>query len=252
MNFITYGDKRNKALLFLHGMATTAMQCYAPLLPYLTDYYVVLCEVDGHSDSVSGDFVSIEDSCNKIAQYVANELGGEVYGLCGLSMGGTLAVELIGRGMLTAQRVLLDAAFTVKMGIMTKPFTAAFCSQISKMQRGGSMSRLLSDCMMGKGNSGVAEMLYMGISQTTLKNACRAVYTYDIPEGLSAYEKPVMFWRGAREPYPKRSARILKKYLPQMQETVFPEMGHTQYLHDCPAEYARGLIEFTKVAEPLL
>ena len=48
MNFITYGNKNNNSILFIHGLASTADLCFKPLLPYLQDYYVIFCELDGH------------------------------------------------------------------------------------------------------------------------------------------------------------------------------------------------------------
>ena len=50
MNFLCFGDKSNKPILFIHGMASTAMLCYEPVLKMLPDYYVILAEVDGHSE----------------------------------------------------------------------------------------------------------------------------------------------------------------------------------------------------------
>ena len=50
MNFLCFGDKSKKSILFIHGMASTAMLCYEPILKRLSDYYVILAEVDGHSE----------------------------------------------------------------------------------------------------------------------------------------------------------------------------------------------------------
>lgn len=61
MNFLTYGDKNKQSILFIHGMASTAFLCYEPLLEYLKNYYVILAEVDGHSDSL-GELDSLADN----------------------------------------------------------------------------------------------------------------------------------------------------------------------------------------------
>ena len=50
MNFLSFGDKNNQSILFIHGMASTAMLCYEPILKMLPDYHVILAEVDGHSE----------------------------------------------------------------------------------------------------------------------------------------------------------------------------------------------------------
>ena len=113
MNFICYGEKFNKSILFIHGLASTADLCFKPLLPYLTDYYVIFCELDGHCESKLNNLASMEKIIKDIEAYINNELNGELYGICGFSMGGTLAVDLISRGNIKVEKVLLDAPITV-------------------------------------------------------------------------------------------------------------------------------------------
>ncbi|MBR6852273.1 MAG: alpha/beta hydrolase, partial [Lachnospiraceae bacterium] len=65
MRFLTHGDKTNRSLLLFHGMANTS-DLFDPLLPYLKDYYVIVCELDGHSAREYGTFISVSDSAGKI------------------------------------------------------------------------------------------------------------------------------------------------------------------------------------------
>ena len=246
MNYLTYGSKQNKAILFIHGMASTALLCYKPILKYFENYYVVLVEVDGHSSNTKGDLINLKDSCDDIEKYIKENLGGHIYGLCGFSMGATMAVELMGRGNISIDKVVLDAAFTVKMGIKTKPYEICFIGAIRRIQQGKKIPQFLLDSVMGKDNNSVIEMLYQDVSSETIKNACEYVYKYDIPKGLNNYRNPVLFLRGSRETYPKKSAAILKNYIPQLEEKVFMGMGHGQYLHEHPAEYAEELLCFFK------
>ena len=92
MRFLTHGDKTKKSLMLIHGMANTS-DLFDPLLDYLHDYYVIVCELDGHSRHEQSVFRSVTDSCRKIEQYVHDELGGKLYGLLGFSLGGTIAAE---------------------------------------------------------------------------------------------------------------------------------------------------------------
>ena len=70
MNYLTYGNKQNKAIVLIHGMASTALLCYEPILKYLENYYIVLVEVDGHSKNVKGDLLSLKDCCDAIEKYI--------------------------------------------------------------------------------------------------------------------------------------------------------------------------------------
>lgn len=244
MNYLTYGSEQNPTIVLIHGMASTALLCYEPILQYLADYYVVLVEVDGHSSNVKKNLISLKDCCDDIETYITEKLDGHIFALCGFSMGATMAVELLGRGKFVVDKAVLDAAFTVKMGIKTKPFEICFTKAIKRLQQGKKIPQFLLDSVMGKDNNSVIEMLYSDVSSETIINACEYVYKYDIPARLTDCKNPVLFLRGSREAYPQKSAAILKKYLPQMEEKVFEDMGHGQYLHEHPAEYAKVLLRF--------
>lgn len=128
MKFLCFGNKNNKSILFIHGTASTAMLCYKPLLKQLPDYYVILAEVDGHSEQTD-ELISLEKNCDEIENY--------------------------------------------------------------------------------KGT--------------------------------------VLFWRGSNERYPKKSAALLKKYLPDLIDVEIENMGHGQYLHEHSDEYADKLIGYLSI-----
>lgn len=243
MHFLTFGDKEKDSILFIHGMASTAMLCYEPILHYMKDYYVVLAEVDGHGNHVR-ELDDLGKNCDEIEHFVMEHLSGKLYCLSGFSMGATMAVEIIGRGNITVEKVHLDAAFLIKMGVLTKPFTFIFCKAIERMKKGKAIPKFLMDSVMGKDNSSVADMLYRDITSHTIRNACEFVYKYDIPDGIRSYPGSVLFWRGAKERYPQKSAALLKKYVPTLVDVAFENMGHGQYLHEHSAEYAKKLIEY--------
>ena len=243
MNFLTYGDKSKQSILFIHGMASTALLCYEPLLDYLKNYYVILAEVDGHSDSL-GELNSLADNCTEIEKYIIENLDGELFCLAGFSMGGTMAVEIVGRGNVRISKVLLDAAFLTKMGVLTKVYEKIFCEGISRMQRGKKVPKPLMNFIMGKDNNSVVEMLYPRVTSKTITNACEFIYRYEIPEEIKRYTGQVEFWRGSNELYPRKSAALLKKYLPQLKETEIENMGHGQYLHEHSAQYAEKIVDY--------
>lgn len=80
MRFLTYGDKTDRSLLLIHGMANTS-DLFDPLLQYLKDYYVIVVELDGHSAKEQGTFIAVSDAAEKIEKYVKENLEGMLYGL---------------------------------------------------------------------------------------------------------------------------------------------------------------------------
>ncbi|MBP2015204.1 alpha/beta fold hydrolase [Anaerococcus degeneri] len=244
MKFISYGNRNNKSILFIHGLASTADLCFKPLLPYLQDYFVIFCELDGHYGSNPKDLTSMEETIDSIESYILNQMGGSVYGLCGFSMGATIAVELIAIGNISASKVLLDAAITAELGLKARPFTCAFIIGTSRIKNKKPIPKFLLDKIMGKDNLSVIEMMYPQISKNTIKNVCKFIYHYKVPKNLTDFSNPVMFWRGSEEPIPAKSEKILRDYLPQMKTEVFEGMGHGQFLHEHSKEYAEKLKVF--------
>jgi pimeloyl-ACP methyl ester carboxylesterase len=247
--FDTYGNSALPALLLIHGMANTAQSCYGRVIPHLDGYHVILCQLDGHTDEEDGLFVSIEDCCEKIERYVSKHLGGKLYGLSGFSMGATIAVELMARGRISIEKVILDAAWCVKLGVLTPIYTSIFCWAMGRIKAGKTIPDFLIESSMGKGNAGIVDTFYKNIDLQSIRNACRDVYGYQISDELSAFQGQVVFWHGSSEPYPRKTAKLLKQYLPQMQVEVFPGLGHGQFLRQQPEAYARKLKEF--MGEPL-
>lgn len=102
----------------------------------------------------------------------------------------------------------------------------------------------MMDSVMGKNNNSIVEMLYLGITSKTIKNACKFVYKYDVPESIEKYSGDTLFWYGENETYPKKSAVLLKSFLPNMKIESYKDMGHGQYLHEHSEEYAMKLIAY--------
>ncbi len=243
MRFIAHGNRSDKPLLLIHGMANTS-DLFDPILSYLSDYYVIVCELDGHSAMERGTFISVSTACAKIEAYVNDELNGKLFGLLGFSLGGTIATELISRGRISVQKTVLDAAFTIKMGIMTYPFKWLFQGSIGCIKKNIPIPKALVESIMGKGNSGIVDTMFKGVSLRSVGNAAMSCYTYTVKPGLRDHHGQVEFWHGENEPYPVKSAKLLTKYLPKMKTVVYPDMGHGQMLHEHPEEYAKNLTAF--------
>lgn len=246
MNYLSYGDGADRTVLLIHGLCSTAELCYGPIVrPFVQEgYRVVLVEVDGHSDRVPTELTSLAESCDDIESYVERELAGELWCLGGFSMGATMAVELAGRGRIRVNRLFLDAPLTLHLGFRSPWYTFLFSHGTKWLQDGRPVPKPLLAMVMGEGNTSVVEMLYPRVSQASIKNACKWLYSYDIPEGLRSFAGPVLGVHGSREPYPTKSLDALRAYLPQLQEHVYPDLGHGQQLHENPGAYASELLGF--------
>ena len=245
MDFMTYGTPDSPPVMLIHGMATTAEICYHEIAQKLKErYYVILAVIDGHNENDDSDFISLQDSCEKIEKYVTENFGGRLYGISGFSLGGSISVMLLQRGMIKAEKVHLDAAFCVKLGLLSPVYTALFVRGIGWMQSGRQLPDIITEHVFGKGNNSVKEMLYTGVSNNTIINCCHDVYRFELTERLRGCTAEVTYWLGENEQYPRKTAALLRKYLPEMQVRMFAGMGHGQLIHEHKAYYCRELMRF--------
>lgn len=127
MVFHTYGNKENQAVILLHGMLTP-YQIWDEAASYFSNrYYVIVPELDGHTEKEKSTFISVEDEVNKLIEYIRQELNGKVYLLAGLSMGGRIAAELAKSDAVSIEYLVLDGAPLTKtnsllMTIMKKNY----------------------------------------------------------------------------------------------------------------------------------
>lgn len=246
MRFITMGSADHPPVLFIHGLSATAESCYGEVGRYLQEeWHVILCELDGHYPG-SETFPGIDQTCSQIEAYVQENCGRNLHGLVGLSLGGTIAVSILSRANILIQKTVLDAPFVVDMGILRGLYTWIFPVGVARIRDGKYVPGFLIDLLMGKGNRSVIEMLYPQITAETCRITCREIYRYHIDTGIRNTGSSVELWRGSKEPYPEKGAALLKTYLPDMKERVFSGMGHCQFLHEHPEEYARLLGGYMK------
>lgn len=130
------------------------------------------------------------------------------------------------------------------MGVLTPIYTHIFCWAINKIKSGKTIPTIMIESVMGKGNSGIVDTFYKNVDIQSIRNACRDVYRYEISSELSNFSGEVAFWYGSNESYPRKTAELLKRHLPEMKVSVFEGMGHGQFLHEHPKDYAQKLLKY--------
>lgn len=133
MQIHTFGDKNNKVVMLIHGMLTPWQMWQDAIAYFEKDYYVVVPELDAHTQHEVSHYKSVEDEADKIKEYIKENLDGKVYMLCGLSMGGRIAATIAKDKSLMIGRLVLDGAPLKKMpGILVSIMKSSYKSIIKK------------------------------------------------------------------------------------------------------------------------
>ena len=92
----------------LYGFYNSLPVSAKKIPPFIEKYQISLDEYE------KSEFLSIDDEAEKIEEYVKTNLGGSVYALCGLSMGGKIANRIFERSNIGVKNLVLDGAPLVK------------------------------------------------------------------------------------------------------------------------------------------
>ena len=131
MNFHTFGNNTNKVVIFIHGMLTP-WQIWNEAIEYWSkDYYVILPELDAHTEETKSTFESVEKEAEKIKNYLCDTVCGKVYMMCGLSMGGRIAATVVHFSAASGRCSVFERPLFVKNGrpflILLRQLIYRFC-----------------------------------------------------------------------------------------------------------------------------
>lgn len=133
MFFHTFGDKENKAVILVHGVLCPWQIWTDVIEKFKEKYYVIVPELDGHTQSEQSTFKSVDDEAAIVTEYIRNELGGKVFLLAGLSMGGRIAATAAKSKDIKIDNLVLDGApLTNINGLMKAVFKKNYKVIIAK------------------------------------------------------------------------------------------------------------------------
>ena len=231
MVFHTYGNKENQAVILLHGMLTP-YQIWDEAASYFSNrYYVIVPELDGHTEKEKSTFISVEDEVNKLIEYIRQELNGKVYLLAGLSMGGRIAAELAKSDAVSIEYLVLDGAPLMKtnsllMTIMKKNYWSII--RRSQKRDPKVKETFKKDFLPEK-----FWELYLKIAdnmkQQSVNNIIDSVF---IPFEFISYpgHMKILFMHGTKgnESVSRKGAIRMKEQNPQMEIRCFDGLAHTE------------------------
>ena len=136
MNFHTFGSKENKVIVLIHGMLTPWQMWEEAINYFSANYYVVVPELDAHTQKEPSTFKTVEEEARLIKEYILENHNGKVYMICGLSMGGRIAAILAGTKGISTDYLVLDGAPLKKISaVLISVMKKNYISIIKKSKR---------------------------------------------------------------------------------------------------------------------
>jgi pimeloyl-ACP methyl ester carboxylesterase len=244
MTVIEYGKQNTETIILLHGGGLSWWN-YREVAKLLEeDYHIVLPVLDGHADSET-PFTTIEDNAAKLISYIDTHLGGQIIAICGLSLGGQIALEMLTQRPDICRFALIESAL-VKPSKLTK----ALIGPTFGMSYGLIKQRWFAK--MQAAYLGIPKELFedyyrdtCAITKVDMIAFLKANCAYENKAGLSETTAKVKIVAGSREQKSiLDSAKLLCSMIPRCQMEIVPGLRHGDLSINNPERYVRILEEW--------
>ena len=238
MKYKEFGDRTHPTVVLLHG-AGLSWWSFMDIIPFLkAEYHIVTPVIDGHGEDGATPFVSIQDSAQKLVQYIDANFQGKVLALCGLSLGGQIALEVLAKRADIATYAMVESAVVVPLKHSIRLMGIVYrLSYGLNRQRWFAKMRARTLCVQAK----LFEQYYrdnINMSRDSLVNIVRSHIAYAVPDTLKNTKASMLIIVGSEEiRMMDRSVRKLMDMLPQAQVCVMPGMKHGELSPEHCAEY---------------
>ena len=123
MHYVEFGKENNNIILLLHGGGLSWWNYEDVAKSLQKDYHVILPILDGHAKSEK-PFTTIEDNADEIIAFIDAHLGGSVFLIGGLSLGGQILLEILSQRNDICKYAIIESALVIpskRMYSMIKP-----------------------------------------------------------------------------------------------------------------------------------
>ena len=233
MKFHTFGNDDGKTILLIHGMLNPWQIWKDVSDAFADEYYVVIPELDAHTQGETSEFLSVEDEAAKICDYLIENGKEKLYMICGLSMGGRISATLAGMPQITVENLILDGAPLLSMPKIMIGFMAKSYAKIiekSKNRDPKVIESFKKDFLPERYlNDYFALADYM--NEQSIKNAFNSVFSkFEFRKYDASCN--ILFMHGTKgnESVSKKAAIKMKEVNPQTEIRCFEGYAHAQLL----------------------
>jgi pimeloyl-ACP methyl ester carboxylesterase len=246
MRFLQFGDPAKPALLLIHGYGVSWRMWARHIDSLESRYFVIAAVLPGFDETSDADFLSVEEAADEIIAHVEAEYDGKLFALCGSSLGGTLALDVLARNRLEVRKAIIDAGPAYPFGKLYIAFAVR--------------ARLLQNRLIRKGrrlaikpleNSYMREIagdvirVCSGMSDETCRNVQVSCFSYRLPETINATSTEIAYWYGSKEAFlNKKTLDHIRTLNPEIKVEMFEGYDHGELCIGNPDLFVRKALAF--------
>lgn len=245
MKYKEFGDSIHPTIILLHG-GGLSWWSFTDLIHLLKEtYHIVTPIIDGHGEDGDTIFVSIQDSAQKLIQYIDEKHQGKVFAICGLSLGAQIIVDVLAQRADIAKYIVIESALVMPLSGVTR-FIAKSSSLFYSLIHQKWFARMQAKALYVREN--LFDQYYsdsQNISKQSLTNISASNADYTAPDTLKITKAKVLIIIGGEEVrIMDKSVRKLISMLPQARVCIVPDMKHGELSLSRCKEYLALIKQF--------
>ena len=243
MHYVEFGKENNNIILLLHGGGLSWWNYEDVAKSLQKDYHVILPILDGHAKSEK-PFTSIEDNADEIINFIDAHLGGSVFLIGGLSLGGQILLEMLSQRNDICKYAIIESALVIPSKLTCSMIKPAFGSCYGLIQRKW-FSKLQFKSLKIK--SDLFDCYFRdtcSISKKVMIAFLQANSLYSLKETIRNCSAKVYVFVGGKENNAmQKSAQIIHHSLQHSSLQVLPALYHGEFSINRGKDYANKIRE---------
>ena len=243
MHYVEFGKENNNIILLLHGGGLSWWNYEDVAKSLQKDYHVILPILDGHAKSEK-PFTTIEDNADEIIAFIDAHLGGSVFLIGGLSLGGQILLEILSQRNDICKYAIIESALVIPSKLMYSMIKPAFGSCYGLIQYKW-FSKLQFKSLKIK--SDLFDHYFKdtcAISKKDMIAFLQANSLYSLKESIKKCTAKVYVFVGGKEKNAmQKSAKVIHQALQESVLHVLPELYHGEFSINKGIDYANKIRE---------
>lgn len=243
MHYVEFGKENNNIILLLHGGGLSWWNYEDVANSLQKDCHVILPILDGHAKSEK-PFTTIEDNADEIIAFIDAHLGGSVFLIGGLSLGGQILLEILSQRNDICKYAIIESARVIPSKLMYSMIKPAFGSCYGLIQYKW-FSKLQFKSLKIK--SDLFDRYFRdtcAISKKDMVAFLQANSLYSLKESIKNCTAKVYVFVGEKENNTmQKSAQIIHQTLQESILQVLPGLSHGEFSINQGKDYANKFRE---------
>ncbi len=245
MLFKETSDKHLPTIILLHGGGLSYWSLQSVINKLQSNFHVVTPIIEGHGENGTEEFVSIQDSAEKLISYIDKNCNGKVFAIGGLSIGAQIVTEVLSQRTEIAEYAIIESALVYPIkatAALTIPTYKLFYGLVkkkwfSKMQ---AKSLCVPDDMFERYYQDSLKITKQSLINITLSNG-----NFHLKNSISNTSAKVLIIVGEGEiGIMKKSARRLQEVIRNSELYIAPAMKHGELSLVYPDKYVEIIKSF--------